>query len=1236
MRKKTAALIIAFLMILQYANYSGVLKQVEAAGITENILTKVSIVKEDPARTVIASVYDSGTGVISNPDFRINPDDPIRLHYEWALPNDHGYQAGDTFKFLLPKAFKLFNGFTEDLVFNNEVVGTFTVTKTSDSSSDNEVVMTFNDLIEKRSNIQGLIDIGTEFELSVIKKTTEDIKFKIDGGEQTATLLFNPKNASPISKSGTADRVKNAKNIAWAIDVNKNLASVANAMVTDPIPSGLSLTTGSVKVYDLNVSIDGTATKGSEVTTGFTIGKINSTDDFTVSFDKMDKAYRIEFTTAILDGTAASFKNDATLSGDNISSVQAGNTVLTPRGDLLGKSSTGGYDPVTQTVGWAITYNYGETIIAAGDTLLEDRFDDSQQLVSNSIVVHKMKINVDGTASVDGLVDVSEYSVTPVPAAGGKEGFNFKFNNQIDSAYRISYKTTADGHVYKDETISNDVTNGTITKPGSFTLRQQFVKKTDSNSDYNAKTVNWTIEINGNNADLGGVSITDNFKEGGLEFIPDSLIVKEADTGMTVNSSVYNVTDPRAGFTLTFNENVKEKYIISYKTKFNNDWKNAGANSNGTFYNEGTLAWTSINSSTADATKSIGFSDTFNPDTYTKNNGYKKGSYNAATKELSWDIGINYNNKTIAGAQVADKLQSGQKLKAGTLAVNHMTLTGGANGTATGALVDPNEYEVIEPSEANDNTLTVRFKNPINSPYQITFQTTLDQVLINNNKVDNIAILSGDGGYSASLTQSVSIPQGGEYVRKTGVQDGTDPNFVNWTIQINRGQSHVPNAKIFDEPSSNQVLDEESFKLFATSVDANGNVTKTTELTRNTHYSLVFITDPDGKQSFTLSFIDPNPITSAFILEYRTVTDAAHGVAVTNKVSFEGDGVAPVTKSQESPIVIQRSSGSGTGSGLTGSLEITKVDETDPTKVLAGAEFELRRKSTNAVISTLTTNAAGKVVFPTLLYSQYILTETKAPAGYLIPNDNVQIITINSTVAQSLVISNAVDPAAPTPTPTPVTPTPSPTPDTSTPSPTPDTSTPSPAPDTSTPSPTPDTSTPSPTPDTSTPSPTPVTPTPSPTTTPDTTTPSPTPVVTPSPTPDTTTPHVMKKATKVNTSITGKVTVPDNGKVTVGDKPANGSVTVTPSGEWTYIPKPGFIGKDKFTVIVMNSNGNAEEFFFEVDVEEIPLGTVEEKPDVSVLPKTGEDSYLSWQLIGMMLIVLGAGLYFTRRKKPTN
>ncbi|BBP87912.1 hypothetical protein BsIDN1_15300 [Bacillus safensis] len=36
----------------------------------------------------------------------------------------------------------------------------------------------------------------------------------------------------------------------------------------------------------------------------------------------------------------------------------------------------------------------------------------------------------------------------------------------------------------------------------------------------------------------------------------------------------------------------------------------------------------------------------FTPDTYTQSNGFKNGTYDAKKKEITWNIGVNYNLKT--------------------------------------------------------------------------------------------------------------------------------------------------------------------------------------------------------------------------------------------------------------------------------------------------------------------------------------------------------------------------------------------------------------------------------------------------------------------------------------------------------------------------------------------------------------------------------------------------------------
>lgn len=154
-------------------------------------------------------------------------------------------------------------------------------------------------------------------------------------------------------------------------------------------------------------------------------------------------------------------------------------------------------------------------------------------------------------------------------------------------------------------------------------------------------------------------------------------------------------------------------------------------------------------------------------------------------------------------------------------------------------------------------------------------------------------------------------------------------------------------------------------------------------------------------------------------------------------------------------------------------------------------------------------------------------------------------------------------------------------------------------------------------------------------------TPSPTPTPAPTPTPGGSpkptvpAPTPITETTKEETPVKGEVDVPKGGDTKIGTPPANGNVTVTPDGKWVYTPKPGYTGKDRFSVIVRNENNEEEELWFEIDVDPIPKGTVDVTPDIDNLPKTGQTDYTLLYLLGAALI--GGGvllrLYGKRRTR---
>lgn len=75
-----------------------------------------------------------------------------------------------------------------------------------------------------------------------------------------------------------------------------------------------------------------------------------------------------------------------------------------------------------------------------------------------------------------------------------------------------------------------------------------------------------------------------------------------------------------------------------------------------------------------------------------------------------------------------------------------------------------------------------------------------------------------------------------------------------------------------------------------------------------------------------------------------------------------------------------------------------------------------------------------------------------------------------------------------------------------------------------------------------------------------------------------------------NTPLTGIVNGmdPDGDLLTYakGTDPKHGTVAVNPNGTWTYVPEPGYVGEDSFTVIVDDGRGGKMESKITVDVTE--------------------------------------------------
>ncbi len=91
-----------------------------------------------------------------------------------------------------------------------------------------------------------------------------------------------------------------------------------NAVFKDNIPQGTSLNKDSIKVYYLEVDVNGNVTRGAEAEpTDYNIISSDGSKLEIAFKDSINKAYQIEYATKITDENIKSFRNNVTITSDN-------------------------------------------------------------------------------------------------------------------------------------------------------------------------------------------------------------------------------------------------------------------------------------------------------------------------------------------------------------------------------------------------------------------------------------------------------------------------------------------------------------------------------------------------------------------------------------------------------------------------------------------------------------------------------------------------------------------------------------------------------------------------------------------------------------------------------------------------------------------------------------------------------------------------------------------------------
>ncbi|WP_215113085.1 SpaA isopeptide-forming pilin-related protein [Exiguobacterium sp. s63] len=923
---------------------------------------------DNPVMTITDNILDAytiRTTTTENVEVStVTTDSIVEINYNWSIPNGHSYTDGSTFTFQMPSELKVYDAVTnEPLNFNGQSMGTYSL------DLDGTATMTFNDNVYKYSNIQGTIQALTQ-----VKETTEiseerTVTITPIENKLSHTLPVGLKNpGKDITKAGVADRPYNPSSIEWTVELNKGLKRIENARWTDVIPAGLAYRADSMEVTRLVMAMNGSVIR-EEPVTGLTV---DTTDGLAIDFGTIQNAYRLTFITDIVDEEVATFNNVTNLEGTSFSKATASATVAAGRGTELEKR-TAGYDDVNQTISWQSDINFRQRTL--GSLAVKDLFTDTHELVD--LTLYEVTLDANGNISNRVAVPVTTSNITDT----GLEGFTLDLPKN-GTAYQLDYTTRAKNRVVTSGSVTNTIEVNGWKKSATQSIGQAVLRKAHKAPDYAAETIEWSLELNRDKRVMNDVVITDTFPNNGLTFIGDSLTI----SGLTKGTD-YTVTPDANGFTIRFNVQLIDTHSITYKTAF--DYRERLDANNTSFINEATVEWVDESSNG----RTVTTTDSVQPASNTRNNGFKGGTYNAVTKDITWKVGINYHEYATTNLTVTDTWEGTQIPDKDSFTVAKMTRGSGANAYSIDATPIPSSAYNVMWSETG---FVLTFNEPTSDAYVISYDTNIGDTKIAPS-YKNTAVVTDGATELGNLPATVTVRHGGEYNEKRGIQQG---KLIAWTIDINFGQSSLQNVKLRDVPSNNQDILLDSLSVYETTVAANGTVTKAGKLSTDA-YTVRAIQEMG---EFELTF--NNPIDRPYILEYDSYILAAVGTDITNDVYLTADEVSENTTTKQSKVRVARTSGMGTASGELGELTITKTDELSE-KNLSGASFDLVDTGSGRTVRRGTTGTDGTLTFGRLLYGDYRLVETKAPDGYLISTAS-RNITIAKVKEATTVKNNTI------------------------------------------------------------------------------------------------------------------------------------------------------------------------------------------------------------------------------------
>lgn len=800
---------------------------------------------------------------------------------------------------------------------------------------------------------------------------------------------------------GDIRKNNNPNEIDWIIDVNKRQSELSEVVVTDPMPEGLSIKNGSLKIYKLT---NNNGTWSESLISDLAENGINTGDttaeQLKVNFGTVSgQAIRIKYTTTVdyskVNGgeyqPSNSFANTATLThSENTAGVTASDTATVTRDSILEKTyGSQKNDYGVKEVTWTVTANAAKHPIK--NATLVDQIPAGLTYKADTLYINGTKIP-----------DANWATNNPKITLDGSGMLKVELGSNSDT-YTIKYTTTIDKSIYTGAVVNKAWLEGTgigtgtgtsqtdpVTKTFSPNITNQYAKNTVSNGvDYANKIMKWSLSVYPLEKDIDHLRIVDTFPNNGLKFLPASLVVKKG--GVVFND--YTLTDNgTGGFILEFNNPLNggiggAAYEITYDTTFDPDETGTIA----TNYNYINKAAFYVDGSATPIEISKNYNLSSNKDRLI---GKKQAVLHRDGRTIDWSIYINplaqEYNKDVVIEDTFDTTT--QTLDVDTIKVYGYSLK--ANGDFDVSTTELLKSKYLVEETAGGFRLT--FTGGITEPYLVQYTTKITG--ISQQYYYNTATVSSDNKTIAILTGQTELYQNSKtFLVKERENDTTNvyPNqMLHWKISINDSLSDITDAVLTDVISSGQEYVLNSLKVYK------DNSTEPME----TGYTPVITNQGDGTTKISIGF---GNISSKFTVKYDTVvTNSANGAQINNSAAFSGAETEVKTNQNKVYTIKVYAGGTGTGDSNLGSITVKKTDADTGNPITSSqAQFKLYYKlnGTDRLVEEAATNMNnGAYTFVNLpLGVTYYLKETGAPTGYVIDNEEkgIPLDTTNKDVA---------------------------------------------------------------------------------------------------------------------------------------------------------------------------------------------------------------------------------------------